>query len=64
MVVADAGYDFKENRKAVKRARAEPVIAVNPRSWLALNKFKTVYNDNVNDGRGHLYGQRSSYKSC
>jgi len=39
---ADAGYDSKENRKAVKRARAEPVIAVNPRSWLALNKFKTV----------------------
>lgn len=30
-VVADAGYDSKENRVAVKRAGAEPVIPVNPR---------------------------------
>jgi transposase len=30
-IVADAGYDAKANRKAVKRAGAEPVIPVNPR---------------------------------
>jgi transposase len=31
LVVADAGYDSKENREAVKEAGAEPVIASNPR---------------------------------
>jgi len=30
-VLADAGYDSKENRKAVKSIGAEPVIDVNPR---------------------------------
>lgn len=30
-VLADAGYDSKENREAVKFIGAEPVIAVNPR---------------------------------
>jgi transposase len=30
-IVADAGYDSKENREAVEKAGAEPVIAVNPR---------------------------------
>jgi len=31
LVVADAGYDSKENRKAVREAGAEPAIANNPR---------------------------------
>lgn len=31
LVVADAGYDSKENREAVKEAGAEPAIANNPR---------------------------------
>jgi len=31
LVVADAGYDSKENREAVREAGAEPVIAENPR---------------------------------
>ena len=30
-VVADAGYDSRENRLAVERAVAEPIIAVDPR---------------------------------
>jgi IS5 family transposase len=30
-VVADAGYDSKQNRNVVERVGAEPVIAVNPR---------------------------------
>ena len=31
LVVADAGYDSKENREAVRKAGAEPAIAHNPR---------------------------------
>ena len=64
IVVTDAGYDSNANRRAVKRVRAEPVTAVTSRSWPAVSKFKPVENDNVNGGRGYLYGQRSSDTGC
>jgi len=54
-VVADAGYDSKENREAVKRAGAEPVIAVNPR-----RKGKRGVRRRLSRGRQYLVEQFNS----
>jgi transposase len=55
MVVADAGYDSKENREAVRKAGAEPVIAVNPR-----RKGKREFRRRLNRGRQYLVEQFNS----
>ena len=54
-VVADAGYDSKENREAVKKAGAVAVITRNPR-----RKGKTGFRSILRRGRQYLVEQFNS----
>jgi len=54
-VVADAGYDSKANRKAVKRAGAEPVIPENPR-----RRGRQGFRSLLSRGRQYLVEQFNS----
>jgi len=58
-VVADAGYDSKENREAVKKAGATAVIAWNPR-----RKGKSGVRRCFNRGRQYLVEQFNSLVKC
>ena len=55
MVVADAGYDSKENREAVRKAGAKAIIARNPR-----RKGKRGVRRCFNRGRQYLVEQFNS----
>lgn len=54
-VVADAGYDSKENREAVERTGAEPVIPVNPRK-----RGRQGFRSLLSRGRQYLVEQFNS----
>lgn len=58
-VVADAGYDSKENREVVKKAGATAVIAWNPR-----RKGKTGFRSILKKGRQYLVEQFNSLVKC
>lgn len=55
IVVADAGYDSKENREAVKKAGAVAVIARNPR-----RKGRQGFRSRLSRGRQYLVEQFNS----
>jgi transposase len=54
-IVADAGYDSKENREAAKRAGAEPVIPENPR-----RRGRQGFRSILSVGRQYLVEQFNS----